>query len=98
MPAKLNSKYTSGGGILLLVPSLAHVLLRDIPMCDHTKFQPNDTQTDDGSHCAIHGQSANPENAQRGGTILPITNLMTDSQSGNPDSHSSFLLTIRLSC
>jgi len=38
-----------------------------------------------------------PGNTQNGGTILPIANLITDSESGSPDSYSSFLVTIRLS-
>jgi len=36
-------------------------------------------------------------NAQNGGTVLPIANTMADSESGSPDSYSSFLVTIRLS-
>jgi len=38
-----------------------------------------------------------PGNTQNGGTILPIANLMADSESGSPDSYLSFLVTIRLS-
>jgi len=55
-----------GGEILL------PVFVRGLPMCDHTKFQPNDTQVDDCSHCrtdkaclmhhfCLSGRSANPE-------------------------------------
>jgi len=36
-------------------------------------------------------------NAQNGGTVLPIANLMADSESGSPVSYSSFPVTIRLS-
>jgi len=38
-----------------------------------------------------------PGNTQNGGTVLPIENLMVDSESGSQDSYSSFLVTIRLS-
>jgi len=38
-----------------------------------------------------------PGNTQDGGTILPIAKLMADSESGSPDSYSSFLVTICLS-
>jgi len=38
-----------------------------------------------------------PRNTQNGRTILPIANLMADSESGSPVSHSSFLVTICLS-
>jgi len=38
-----------------------------------------------------------PGNAQNGGTVLPIANLMADSESGSPDSYSSFLVTIGFS-
>jgi len=38
-----------------------------------------------------------PGNTQNGGTVLPIANLMADSESGSPDSYSSFLVTKRLS-
>jgi len=34
-----------------------------------------------------------PGNNQNGGTVLPIANLMEDSQLGSPDSYSSFLVT-----
>jgi len=34
---------------------------------------------------------------QNGGTILPIANLTTDSESGSLDSYSNFLVRIRLS-
>jgi len=44
MPPKLNSKHAFGVQILLTVSILTGVLLRDLLMCDHTKFQPNDTQ------------------------------------------------------
>jgi len=37
-----------------------------------------------------------PGNTQNGGTVLPIANLMADSESGNPSSYSSFIVTIRL--
>jgi len=43
MYLKRNSKHA----IVLPVPILTRVLLRDLSVCDHTKFQPNDTQTDD---------------------------------------------------
>jgi len=36
-------------------------------------------------------------NTQNGGTILPIANLMADSESGSPVSYSSFIITICLS-
>jgi len=35
-----------------------------------------------------------PGNTQNGGTVLPIANLMADSESGSPVSYSSFLVTI----
>jgi len=35
-----------------------------------------------------------PGNAQHGGTVLPIANLMADFESGSPVSYSSFLVTI----
>jgi len=54
MPPKLNSKHTSGGGIPLPVAILTSVLLRGRPMCVHTKFQPNDIQTDDCSQWYIN--------------------------------------------
>jgi len=38
-----------------------------------------------------------PGNTQDGGTVLPIANLMADSESGSLDSYSTFLVTIRLS-
>jgi len=38
-----------------------------------------------------------PRNTQNGGTVLPIVNLMADSELGSPDSYSSFLVTIHLS-
>jgi len=38
-----------------------------------------------------------PGNTQNGRTVLPIANLMADSESGSPDSYSSFLVTICLS-
>jgi len=38
-----------------------------------------------------------PGNTQNGGTVLPIVNLMADSESESLDSHSSFPVTIRLS-
>jgi len=37
-------------------------------------------------------------NTHNGGTILPLANVMADSESGSPDSYSSFLVTIHLSC
>jgi len=37
------------------------------------------------------------ENTQNGGTVLPIANLMADSESGIPDSYSTVLVTTRLS-
>jgi len=36
------------------VPISTRVLLWDLPMCDHIKFHPNDTQTDDSSKCSIN--------------------------------------------
>jgi len=39
-----------------------------------------------------------PKNTQNGRTVLPITNLMADSESGSPDSYASFLVTRHLSC
>jgi len=36
-------------------------------------------------------------NTKNGGTVLPIANLMADSESGSPDSYSSFLVILRLS-
>jgi len=39
-----------------------------------------------------------PRNTQNGRTILPIVNLMADSESRSPVSYSSFLVTICLSC
>jgi len=38
-----------------------------------------------------------PGNTQNGGTVLPIANLITDSEPGSLDSYSSFLVTTRLS-
>jgi len=38
-----------------------------------------------------------PGNTQNGRTVLPIENLMADSESGSPVSYSSFLVTIGLS-
>jgi len=37
-----------------------------------------------------------PENTQNGETLLPIVNLMAESESGSPVSYSNFLATIRL--
>jgi len=47
-----NAKHASGGGILLPVPILSRVLLRDPPLCDQAKFLPNDTQTSDCFQCS----------------------------------------------
>jgi len=38
-----------------------------------------------------------PGNTQNGRTVLPIVNLMADSESGSPISHSLFIITIGLS-
>jgi len=38
-----------------------------------------------------------PGSIRNGGTVLPIANLMADSESGSPDSYLSFLVTIHLS-
>jgi len=38
-----------------------------------------------------------PGNTQNGGTVLAIANLVADSESGSPDSYSSFLVTMGLS-
>jgi len=35
-----------------------------------------------------------PGNTQSGGTVLPIANLMADSESGSPSSYSRFIVTI----
>jgi len=37
-------------------------------------------------------------NMRNGGTVLPITNLMADSESGSPDSYVSFVVTIHPPC
>jgi len=47
--------------------------------------------------CGIVYRRKRPGNTQNGGTVLPIANLMADSESGSPDSCSSVLVTIRLS-
>jgi len=71
-------------------------------MCDHTKFQPNNIKTDDCSQCSTDNAKSQwtkcrPGNTKNGGTVLPIANLMADSESASPDSYSSFLVAIRLS-
>jgi len=38
-----------------------------------------------------------PRNTQNGGTILPITNLTVDSESGSPSSYSHYIVTTGLS-
>jgi len=49
------------------------------------------------AHFCLNGRSPDPETPQNGGTVLPIANLMVDSESGSPVSLSSILVTIRLS-
>jgi len=48
------------------------------------------------AHFCLNGQYQ-PENTQNGKTVLPITNLMADSEPGSPVSYPSFLVTICLS-
>jgi len=41
-------------------------------------------------------RESDPKTLQNGETVLLIANLMADSESGSPDSYSSFPVTIRL--
>jgi len=54
----------------------------------------------DDSWCLLGGtvyRRKRHGNTHYGGTVLPIANMMADSESESPDSYSSFLVTIRLS-
>jgi len=66
-------------------------------VCDHTKLQPNDAQTDEGfiSLTGRHSPNLAAISVTMGG--VPIANLAADSESGSRDSYSSFLVIIRLS-
>jgi len=72
-------------------------------VCGRAKFQLN---TNDDSRSPIDKTDFSMSvttgevptgNTQNGGTVLPIANPMMDSETGSPDSHPSFLVTVRLS-
>jgi len=56
----------------------------------------SDPFTRPNAHFFLNGRRCQPGNTQNGGTVLPIANLMADSESGSPNSYSSCLVTIRL--
>jgi len=98
MPRKLNSKHVSSGGILLPVLISTCVLLRNLPMCDHTKFQRNDTETDDCSQCYItgpwvNGRSADPETPQMAKLYFRSRIWWRILNSESPNFYLSFLVT-----
>jgi len=68
-------------------------------MCDHNNFSQTSHRPTTAPNAPLTRPSLSEQcrsgNTQDGGTGLPIANLMADSESGSPDSYSSFLVTIR---
>jgi len=58
--------------------------------CSHTFTSPTGQFLSELAQCQLG-------NTQNGGTVLPIANLMADSESGSPSSYSRFIVTISLS-
>jgi len=82
------------------------VLAYNLPVCDSRNFSqmthrpvtvPNHTLTMPSSICLSEWAKCQPWNTQNRGTVLPIVNLMADSELRRPDYCSSYLVTICLS-
>jgi len=107
MPKNWIQNNAPGIRILLPLPISTHVstgillcvLIRNFSQMTHRLVTvPSVPLTRSSSLCLLQWAKCRPGNAQIGGTLLPIVNLMADSEWGSPLSYSSFLLIICLIC